>query len=388
MHSAAVGPARVGPYTLLRDLGTGDLGQVLLGRTDKGARVAIKVFRPELAVYPQFRARLREEIDAAARVRGPRVAAVLDADPDAALPWLATQYVPAPALHDVLGADGPLDVVAARHLGMGLAEALAAIHAAGTVHGDLKPGNVLLGPDGPRVTDVGVARAAIATPLTRGGALVGTLGYLAPEQVVDGIAGPAADVFALGSVLLFGATWRRPFGDGDAIAVLHRVLHAEPDLQGLADDLATVVAACLRRDPAQRPGLEQVRETLAAAARADGDPPLPPATPPAPTAVTTTGAMRAAVPAPRAAPTSPTRPSPTPRPTPGTAAHLAIPAPRRTPAPIPVPAPRMSRERRLASATAVSAALVGVLAVTAADTTPAPAPATPPAGAAAAQPAP
>jgi serine/threonine protein kinase len=329
-------PARVGPYTLLRELGTGDLGQVMLARTDKGARLAIKVFRPELAVYPGFRARLREEIDAAARVRDPRVTAVLDADPDAELPWLATQYLPAPALHEVLATGGPLDVAATRRLGMGLAEALLAIHAAGVVHGDLKPANVLLGSDGPHVTDVGVARAAAATPLTRGGALIGTLGYLAPEQVVDGTFGPASDVFALGSVLLFGATWRRPFGEGDAITVLHRVLHDEPDLNGLVEDVATVVAACVRRDPALRPGLEQVRETLASAARADGDAPLPPAATPAPI-------------------------------------HAANPTP--SPRPRPAPAPRgPSRGRRLASATAVSATLVGVLVVTAADTTPAPPP--------------
>jgi serine/threonine protein kinase len=351
-------PARVGPYTLLRELGTGDLGQVMLGRTDKGARVAIKVFRPELTVYSGFRARLREEIDAAARVSGPRVTAVLDADPDADVPWLATQYVPAPALHEVLAADGPLDAAAARHLGMGLAEALAAIHAAGVVHGDLKPANVLLGPDGPHVTDVGVARAAAAAPLTRGGALIGTLGYLAPEQVVDGRVGPASDVFALGSVLLFGATWRRPFGDGDAIAVLHRVLHDEPDLAGVSEDVATVVSACVRRDPARRPGLEQVRETLAAAGRADGDAPLPPAAPPAP--------IRAASPAP--SPTRRATPSPTPRSTPG----VPIPAPRSaTPTRLAAPARTVSRGRRLASATAVSATLLGVLAVTAADTTPA-----------------
>ena len=260
-------PARVGPYTVLQVLGTGSLGQVVLGRTDRGARVAVKIFRHEFTDYSRFRQRLREEIDVAARVRGPRVAAVLDADCDADLPWLATEYVPAPPLHEVLAAQGPLGVAAARQLGIGLAEALASIHAAGAVHGDLKPGNVLLAPDGPRVTDVGIGRAAAATPLTRGGALVGTLGYLAPEQVLDGRAGPPSDVFALGSLLLLATTWRRPFGDGDATAVLHRVLHGDPDLAGLTGEIATVVEACLRRNPDRRPGPAQVRATPGGHAR-------------------------------------------------------------------------------------------------------------------------
>ncbi len=315
-------PARVGPYTVLQELGTGALGRVVLGRTDRGARVALKVFRPELAGYPRFRARLREEIDAAARVRGPRVAAVLDADCTADVPWLATEYVPAPPLHEVLAARGPLDPAAARELGVGLGEALASIHGAGAVHGDLKPGNVLLAPDGPRVTDVGLARATAATPLTRGGALVGTLGYLAPEQVVDGRAGPASDVFALGGLLLFAATWRRPFGDGDATAVLHRVLHGAADLAGVSGEVATVVEACLRRDPGRRPGPGQVRETLAAA-RAPG---------------AATGRPAAGSPV-----TTPRAPS------------------------APPPVRPLGRGRRVASATAVAAALVGVLAVTSSD---------------------
>jgi eukaryotic-like serine/threonine-protein kinase len=193
---------------------------------------------------------------------------------------------------------------------------------------------VLLTPDGPQVTDAGLARAAAATPLTRGGALVGTLGYLAPEQVVDGVAVPASDVFALGSVLLFAATWRRPFGDCDAIAVLHRVLHGDPDLGGLSPDVATVVAACLHPDPERRPGLAQVRETLRAAAADDGDEIHPAAS----------------------------------------VAPAPISGPKHRPLPVAVPAPRrpLSAAHRIASAAAVSATLVGLLAVTSADTTLAP----------------
>jgi serine/threonine protein kinase len=325
-------PATVGPFTLLRVLGEGGMGRVLLGRTEKGARVALKVFRPELAAYAPFRARLREEIDAAARVRSPRVVAVLDADPDGDRPWLATEYVAAPPLHEVLTGQGPLGVPAVRRLGIGLAEALAALRAARVVHGDLKPGDILLGPDGPHVTDVGLARAAAATPLTRGGALVGTLGYLAPEQVLNGTALPASDVFALGAVLLFAATWRRPFGEGDATAVLHRVLHDDPDLTGLSPDLATVVAACLQRDPHRRPGPDQVRQTLIVAARAEAEA-LPAGAPEA----------RSALPA---------------RPTSGQWVH---PTPSRN-------LRSLSRGRRVAAAVGVSATLVGLLAVATADT--------------------
>jgi eukaryotic-like serine/threonine-protein kinase len=325
-------PATVGPYTLLRVLGDGGTGRVLLGRTDKGTRVAVKVFRPELAAYPSFRAKLREEVEVAARVRSPRVVPILDADPDGERPWVATEYVQASPLHEVLADQGPLGVPAARRLGIGLAEALAALRAVGAVHGDLKPGDILLGPDGPRVTDVGLARAAAATPLTRRGALIGTLGYLAPEQVLDGAAVPASDIFALGAVLLFAATWRRPFGDGDATTVLHRVLHAEPDLSGLSGDLATVVAACLQRDPHRRPGPDQVRQTLIVAARADTE--AEPGTPPP--------ARAAAAPVAWAGPARPlTGTSPRP--------------------------PGLSRGRRFAAAVGVTATLVGLAAVATAD---------------------
>jgi serine/threonine protein kinase len=339
-------PATVGPYTVLRELGSGALGRVVLARTDKGARLAIKMFRPELAAYPQFRARLRQEIDAAGRVRGLRVAAVLDADPDAPVPWLATEYVDAPPLHEVIAAHGPMAPATARQMGIGLAEALASIHEVGAVHGDLKPGNVLLASDGPHVTDIGIARAAAATPLTRGGALIGTLGYLAPEQVVDGVVTPASDVFALGSLLLFAATWRRPFGEGDAVAVLDRVLHAEPDLSGLTGELATVVEACLTRNPDRRPGPEQVRETFVAAIRAASR-----------AAAAREEAARAQATVSLGAAPRPRRGDPEPMPWPTAPARTRYAA----------PPPRRSRGRRIASATLVSASLVGVLAATSGD---------------------
>ncbi len=405
-------PEKVGPYTLLRPLGSGPLGRVALARTDKGARVALKVFRPELAGSPGFAERLRQEIDAAARVRGPRVAGVLDADPDGDVPWLATEYVEGPPLHEVLAAQGAFDTARARQLGVGLAEALATIHAAGGVHGDLKPSNVLLAPDGPRVTDLGIARAAAATPLTRGGALVGTLGYLAPEQVVDGRVRPASDVFALGGVLLLAATWRRPFGDGDAVAVLHRVLRGDADVRGVPHEVADVVRACLRRDPDGRPTPQQVRAALAAP---DPSPAVPaqrtgstasPTPEPARDGFPTAAAGRTATLArpraapearPRAAPEAipraalevrpwaapPARPWAAPEVRPRAAPRVPapalpggeLPAARRTP---PGTAPRtLGRAQRIASAVAVTAMLAGVFAVATADTVAVPPPEAP-----------
>jgi eukaryotic-like serine/threonine-protein kinase len=277
-------PPTIGPYTLLRVLGEGGMGRVHLARTDKGARVAVRVIRAEVA-DPAYRARLREELDLVSGVRSPRLAAVIDADIDGDVAWVASEYIPAPSLRDVVDGHGPLPVHGVRLLGIGLAEALGAVHGAGLVHRGLHPGNVLVTHDGPRLTDVGIARAAVATPVTHAGALVGSPGYTAPEQVVHGAGGAAADVFGLGGVLLYAATWHDPFGPGDSAAVLHRVLHADPNLGGVSADVAPVVAACLHRDPARRPDPHQVREVLAAAhtraaaaaaATTEAPPPAPP----------------------------------------------------------------------------------------------------------------
>ena len=274
-------PRTMGPYTLLSVLGIGGLGSVHLARTEKGKRVAVRVIRGEFAADPRFRARLREEVDVVSRVRSPRVAVVLDADVDADVPWLAAEYVPAPSLAVLLSRCGPLSVDGVRRLGIELAEALAAIHDAGAVHRDLRPGNVLVTAAGPRVIDVGIVRAAAASPLTRGGGLIGAAGYLAPEQLLNGPGGPASDVFALGSVLLHAATWRAPFGTGDVAAVLHRVLRVGPDLRGLDAGVVPIVAACLHPDPALRPTPREVRDALAEPATSppspatrDDDPPV------------------------------------------------------------------------------------------------------------------
>ena len=270
-------PRTVGPYTLLSVLGMGRFGHLYLARTEKGTRVAVRVIRPEFAADRWFRACLREQVDVVSRIRSPRVAAVLDADVDADAPWLATEYVPAPSIAVLLSRCGPVSVDGVRRLGVELAEALEAIHGAGAVHRDLRPGNVLVTAAGPRVVDAGIARAAAASPLTRGGGLIGAPGYLAPEQLLNGPGEPASDVFALGSVLLHAATWRAPFGTGDVVAILHRMLRVGPDLRGLDPGVVPVVAACLHADPSRRPTPGEVRDALAEPAAnppADDDAPV------------------------------------------------------------------------------------------------------------------
>lgn len=255
-------PRSVGPFTIHRVLGEGGMGRVYLGRTRDGREAAVKVVRAGLADDAEFRARFRQEVAAASRVRGPYTAALLDADPDAAAPWMATEYVPAPSLREAVSEHGPMPTEAVRRLGIGLADALTAIHAVGVVHRDLKPGNVLLAHDGPKVIDFGIARAADATTLTRTGAVIGTPGFIAPEVLAHGRVGPAADVFALGGVLLHAATGRAPFGEGDAAALLYRAANIDPDLTGVPAALLPTVAACLHRDPATRPTPGGIRDAL------------------------------------------------------------------------------------------------------------------------------
>ncbi|WP_260606957.1 serine/threonine-protein kinase, partial [Streptomyces sp. WAC08241] len=237
------------------------MGTVYLARSRGGRAVAVKVARPELASDPSFRARFRAEVAAARQVGGFHTAQVVDADPDAEAPWLATAYVPGPTLAGLVTAEGPLDETKLRALGAALAEALEAIHACGLVHRDLKPGNIVMAPDGPRVLDFGIARALESTRLTATGSAFGTPGYLAPEQALGEEVTGAADVFALGAVLV-AAAGGRPFGDGTPMGLMYRSVHEAPDLTSVPEALRDLVARCLAKDPAERPTPDGILDAL------------------------------------------------------------------------------------------------------------------------------
>ena len=264
-------PEQIGGYVLIGRLGAGAMGRVYLGRSAAGRLVAVKTIKIELADEPDFRTRFAQEVAAARRVSGAFTAAVVAADPEADVPWLATAYVPAPSLSTLVRACGPLPVSAVRWLAAGCAEALESIHSAGLVHRDLKPSNVLVSPDGPRVIDFGVARAAERIQLTVTRGAVGTPAYMAPEQARDTRnATTASDVFSLGATMLFGATGHAPYQGETVMDVLVRLATEPPDLTGLPPDLADIVTTCLDRDPRRRPSSALVLARLAPAVRPDG----------------------------------------------------------------------------------------------------------------------
>ncbi|WP_309096256.1 protein kinase [Streptomyces sp.] len=257
-------PTVVGPYRLLGRLGSGGMGRVYLGRSAGGRTVAVKIVHPHFALDEEFRARFRREVEAARRVGGAWTASVLDADPDARVPWVATAYAAGPSLSAAVADGGPLPAHTARALGAGLAEALAAVHELGLVHRDVKPSNVLLTLDGPLLIDFGIARATDGTAsLTSTGVSVGSPGYMSPEQILGkGVTG-AADVFSLGAVLAYAATGEPPFPGDSSAALLYKVVHEEPELGPLDGELRAVTAACLAKDPDARPTPAQVARRLA-----------------------------------------------------------------------------------------------------------------------------
>ncbi|MEV5602400.1 protein kinase [Streptomyces sp. NPDC052299] len=260
------GRARLtGPYQLLGLLGAGGMGEVYLARPVGGppGLVALKTVRPDLDLDDGFRVRFRREIAAAEAVRSPHTAALVDGDASARLPWLATEYVPGPSLAEAVARGGPLPEPVVRALGAGLALALADMHAVRVLHRDLKPGNVLLGPDGPKVIDFGIAQAFDATQLTRTGVVVGSPGYISPEHVNGSRAlVPASDVFCLGAVLAFAATGRGPFDDSDMAAVIFRISRGEAELSRVPPALRPLIEACLHTDPAARPAPGRLAELL------------------------------------------------------------------------------------------------------------------------------
>ncbi|MBZ4018207.1 protein kinase domain-containing protein [Streptomyces purpurogeneiscleroticus] len=256
-------PEYAGNYRLEMPLGSGGMGVVHLARSASGLRLAVKVVHAEFAQDPEFRGRFRQEVAAARRVSGAFTAPVVDADPDSERPWMATLYIPGPTLSAHVKRNGPLPPDEVRKLGAGLAEALRDIHRAGVVHRDLKPSNVLLAADGPKVIDFGISRPSDSEMRTETGKLIGTPPFMAPEQFQrPREVGPAADVFALGSVLVHAATGSGPFDSESPYLVAYQVVHDEADLAGVPEELAPLLRSCLAKDPADRPTPSQLMARL------------------------------------------------------------------------------------------------------------------------------
>ncbi|MEO3756525.1 serine/threonine-protein kinase [Streptomyces sp. B6B3] len=256
-------PRRVGPYHLRGRLGTGGTGVVYAAVDAAGRRVAVKAVHPHLAADTEFRSRLRREVQALGRVSGPHLGVLLDADPEADVPWLATGYVAGPTLREHVSANGPLAGAQPYLLAAGTAGALAAIHAADVVHRDLKPDNVVLSPRGPHILDFGIAHLTDATAITRTGVVTGTPGWLSPEQYRGDAGGMPADVFAWGAVVAYAGTGRAPFGTGAAEAVALRVMRESPDVDALPADLRELVTSCLAKDLADRPAARVLADRTA-----------------------------------------------------------------------------------------------------------------------------
>jgi len=251
-------PRTLGRYKLLGRVGSGGMGIVYLGEDEHGGRVAVKLIRSELADDPAFRNRFRREVEAARRVGGICTAKVLDADLNAERPFLVTDYVEGGSLSDYVATRGPLTGDRLVGLAVGLAEAVVAIHAAGVIHRDLKPSNVLMAPEGPKVVDFGISHAADITAMTQSSVIIGSPAWMAPEQATGKPTTTAVDVFAWGATVAFASTGRSPFGVGKPDAVIYRLVHEEPDLDGVDDKLLPLVRAALSKDPAARPSADRL----------------------------------------------------------------------------------------------------------------------------------
>jgi hypothetical protein len=263
-------PGAIGPYRVVGRLGSGGMGQVFLGRSPGGRLLAVKVVRAELAGDLEFRTRFRREVAAARSVSGLFTAPVVDADTEAPVPWLATAYIAGSSLADTVARHGPLPGTSVLALAAGLAEGLLAIHSAGLVHRDLKPSNVLMAEDGPRVIDFGISRAMEASAVTSTGMVVGSPGFMSPEQAEGHEVGPPSDVFSLGAVLAFAATGEGPFGNGSSAALIYRLVHNPPDLTRVPVETRDVIERCLDKDPGRRPSPRDLLAGLGGADLAPG----------------------------------------------------------------------------------------------------------------------
>ncbi len=262
-------PRQVGRYRLTGRLGNGGMGEVFLGQSPGGRPVAVKLIRSDLAENAAFRARFAQEVAAARRVSGIFTAPVVDADPDAEQPWLVTGYVAGPSLTEAVEGSGPLATHAVLSLAAGLAEGLAVIHAAGVVHRDLKPSNVLLAADGPRIIDFGISRALDASRVTGTGSIVGSPGFMSPEQAEGGPVGPSSDIFSLGSVITFASCGEGPFGSGPATVLLYRIVHGTPAIGGVPASISSLITRSLSKEASLRPTAEEFLAQISALADLD-----------------------------------------------------------------------------------------------------------------------
>jgi hypothetical protein len=262
-------PTQLGPYTILSRIGGGGMGMVYLGQAPDRRLVAVKVIRADRASDRELAARFRREVQAASGVAGFCTARVLDADLDAERPYYVTEYVAGPTVQEAVDEAGPMTGRQLEALAVGMAEALEAIHAAGVVHRDLKPSNVLLSPAGPKVIDFGIARPVDATTLTQTGKLIGSVNWLSPEQLQNGRASEASDIFAWGGLVTFAATGQPPFGHAPVGTIAHRILHEQPDVRGIGGRLREAVLAAMDKDPRRRPSARTLLERLVGSAVRD-----------------------------------------------------------------------------------------------------------------------
>ncbi|MFE1555440.1 protein kinase [Streptomyces sp. NPDC058734] len=269
-------PRRMGTHRVVGRLGSGGMGTVYAAVGPAGLRLAIKVIHPAHAADDEFRARFRREVRLSASVTGPCLVPVHEADPDGPTPWLATLFVPGPTLAQYVAERGPVQGAPLYALAAGTAAALAAVHGAGIAHRDIKPGNVILSPSGPKVLDFGISRALDGTSVTRTGVVTGTSGWISPEHYQTGVVGPEGDIFAWGALVAYAATGRLPFGTGAPEAVAFRVLSAEPDLSDTPDDLLPLVSRSLAKHPGNRPHVAELVRTCSVLLAAQDTAALPP----------------------------------------------------------------------------------------------------------------